>query len=120
MWAKLIFILPFAIGIAAYETQEYLHAAGAFIAPMVEGDVIHRQAFRRFGGREAGRLTIRIVGTDTEVVAETNGADLRKLPGAFGSDTPAIPGGKSSSRARKIRCGSRCFFGSYRPALSSC
>ena len=80
MRAKLIFILPFAIGIAAWETRESLHLWGALAAPIVEGDVIRREQFRRFGGILAGRLSIRIVGTDTVVIAETNGQAIRELP----------------------------------------
>ena len=80
MRAKLIFVLPFAIGIAAWETQEFLHAWRAQGAPIVEGDVIKREEFRRFGGIPAGRLSIRIVGSDALVIAETNKAAMQALP----------------------------------------
>jgi hypothetical protein len=79
--AKLIVALPFAIGIAAWHTQEYLHLRGALGAPVVDGVVIRREEFRRFGGIPAGRLSIRIVGTDTVVIAETNKQSMQTLPG---------------------------------------
>jgi hypothetical protein len=80
MRAKMIFILPFAMGIAVWETHEFVHLCGAMGATVVEGDVIRRQEFRRFGGIPAGRLSIRIVGTDTVVIVETNKQAMRDLP----------------------------------------
>jgi hypothetical protein len=79
--AKLIVTLPFAIAIAAWQTQEYVHLRGALGTPVVDGDVIRREEFRRFGGIPAGRLSIRIVGTDTIVIAETNKQKMQELPG---------------------------------------
>ncbi len=80
MRAKLIVALPFAVVLAAWHAQEYLHVWGARNAPVVEGDVMRREQFRRSGGIPAGRLSIRIVGTDTMVVAETNKQAMQELP----------------------------------------
>lgn len=80
MRAIMLFVLPFALALAVEETVAYAHVWGVRDAPFVEGDVIHREAFRRFGGVPAGRLSIRIVGTDTVVIAETNKQALRELP----------------------------------------
>ena len=61
--------------------MEYYHNWEARNAPLVEGDVIRRDVVESLGGfRHMGRMTIRIVETNTLVIAETNSTDLKELP----------------------------------------
>jgi hypothetical protein len=80
MRLKLIFVLPFAIGIASWQTCELIHRLGARGDPITDGEVTSREEFRSFGGIPAGRLSIRVVGTDTVVIAETNAQAMQELP----------------------------------------
>lgn len=77
---KLIFVLPFAIGIAAGETVEYIHILGAVDAPIVEGTIVRREEFRRWGGVPAGKLTIELADQEVSVIARTNKEAMKKLP----------------------------------------
>ena len=76
-------LLTFAavtVVIAVWHTAEAWHVLGATRSPLVAGEVIRREPWRRFGRVPAGRLSIRILGSDTVVVAETDRTALEGLP----------------------------------------
>lgn len=77
---KLLLILPFAIGIAINDTVEFIHILGAGDSPIVDGRIVSREEYRRWGGTPAGKLTIQIADTETIVVARTNRAAMSELP----------------------------------------
>jgi hypothetical protein len=77
---QLLWVAAFGLGIAVWESGESIHLLAALPYPVVEGEVISREPFKRFGGIDAGRLKVRIVGSNTVVTAETNRPDLKNLP----------------------------------------
>jgi hypothetical protein len=77
---KLLFALPFFIGIAIWESAECIHILDAGDAPVVEGIIVEREEFRRWGGIPAGKLTVELAGETTTVIARTNKTAMEELP----------------------------------------
>lgn len=76
---KLVAAFPFALGIAVWQSVEYVHILGAGDAPIVEGDIIRREDYSR-AGIPGGKLTIRLVGQNITVTANTNKVAMKDLP----------------------------------------
>lgn len=79
---KLIAALPFAIGLAAWQSVESIHILGAGDAPIVDGRIVQREKIRYWGGIPGGKLTIELAGQDVTVIARTNLDALQTLPDA--------------------------------------
>jgi hypothetical protein len=74
----ILFVFCYPIG--AWHLWEYLTILRAQSHPVVQGTVIAREEFRRFGGIPAGRFTIEIDQTGEIVVARTGAYVLARMP----------------------------------------
>jgi hypothetical protein len=77
---KLTWITIFAIPLGGWQFAEWWHAHQAKRYPLVEGHVINRTEFRRWGGIPAGRLTIRSSAVAGDVVAEVPKYAMEQIP----------------------------------------
>jgi hypothetical protein len=76
----LVLVFVICVPLGAMLFGEWLHMWTARNYPLVEGTIIHREPFSRFGGIPAGRLSIRIAHTDTIVIAEVNKTAMENFP----------------------------------------
>ncbi len=74
----LVLIFIFAIPLGVWQFYEYLHVRRVTSFPIVEGDIVEREKTNRV--LQGGRLSIRVAGTDTIVIANTNRTAMEKLP----------------------------------------
>jgi len=65
----LVVLFVFATPLGFWYLAEAIHAWQSMKSPKVEGTVLTREEYRRFGGIPAGRLTIRLEDTNTVVTA---------------------------------------------------
>jgi hypothetical protein len=77
---KLTWVTIFAIPLGGWQFVEWWHAHQAQRYPLVEGRVIERTEFRRWGGIPAGRLTIRSSAVAGDVVAEVAKYAMEQIP----------------------------------------
>jgi hypothetical protein len=69
----LCIFLPLLLFIAIVESLEYYHNWEVRNAPEVQGQVIKRETISSLNGfRNTGRMTVRIVDSNVEVIAATN------------------------------------------------
>jgi len=75
----LVVIFIFAMPLGGWYLAEAIHAWSGMNGPQVDGIVLKREEYRRFGGIPAGRVTIKIENTETVVTAEVNRAALERF-----------------------------------------
>ena len=77
---KTIVITIFAVPLGAWQFSEWWHARSELRHPLVEGRVIQRTEYRRWGGIPAGRLSIALPDAKTHVVAEVAKYEMERIP----------------------------------------